>query len=192
MSSYEHATFMLSLPRSRSAWMAEFLRPFVAVSMHNPLQQCASIEELGQKVDAAPPGRVFISDVSAMFFFDQLLIRFPGARFLVVHRPAHEVENSMRRLGVHPPLNVRSAEKQLVEIGLGLRGRDDAMTGTFFELNSPQIVQAIAKFATGVDVPYSHYLRMKDRNVQVPVSEQIRRTDIAKQRLLFGTARIIH
>ena len=48
---YEHLTIMLSLPRSRSAWMAEFLRPLCVSAMHNPLQQCASIAELGQKID---------------------------------------------------------------------------------------------------------------------------------------------
>ena len=65
--SYEHLTFMLSLPRSRSAWMAEFLRPLCVSSMHNPLQQCASIAELGQKIDKQPSGRVFVSDVAGLY-----------------------------------------------------------------------------------------------------------------------------
>ena len=192
MAGYEHVTFMLSLPRSRSAWMTEFMRPFVALALHNPLQQCATINELGEKIDAAPGGRVFVADVSAMFFFDELLLRFPGARYVVVHRPAREVELSMQRLGIHPPLNIRNAEKQLLDIAQSIRGRADTMTGTFFELNSPQIVRAISKFAAGVDVPYGYYLRMKDRNIQVSVADQIKRTDIAKQRVLFGKARIIH
>lgn len=192
MSSYEHVTFMLSLPRSRSAWMTEFMRPFVALALHNPLQQCASIEELAQQIDAAPTGRVFVADVAAMFFFDQLVVRFPGAKYLFVHRPAREVEQSMQKLGVNPPLSVRSAEKQLVELATSMRGRADCMAGTFFELYAPQFMQAISKFVTGIDVPYTHYMRMKNRNVQVPLNEQIKRTDIAKQRVLFGTARIIH
>lgn len=190
--SYEHVTFMLCLPRSRSAWMAEFMRPYVAASLHNPLQQCASIAELGEKIDAAPPGRVFVADVAALFFFDKLVTRFPGAKFLVVHRPAREVELSMQKLGVKPPLNVRAAGKQLVELGQQLRMRDDCMTGTFFELHSPRIVQAISKFVTGVDVPYSYYMRMKDRNIQASIAEQIARTDFVKQRALFGEAKIIH
>ena len=192
MSSYEHVTFMLSLPRSRSAWMTEFMRPFVALALHNPLQQCATINELGEKIDAAPGGRVFVADVSAMFFFDELLLRFPGAKYIVVHRPAREVELSMQRLGIHPPLNIRNAEKQLLDIANAIRARGDSMTGTFFELNSPQIVRAISKFVSGADVPYGYYLRMKDRNIQVSVADQIKRTDIAKQRVLFGKARIIH
>lgn len=190
--SYQHVTFMLCLPRSRSAWMTEFMRPFVAASLHNPLQQCASIAELGTKVDAAQPGRVFIADVAGLFFFDQIVMRFPGAKFVVVHRPAREVELSMQKLGVTPPLNIRTAERQLLELGQQLRMRDDSMTGTFFELHSPQVVQAIAKFATGADVPYSYWLKMKDRNIQMSLDQQVKRTDIVKQRALFGTARIIH
>jgi hypothetical protein len=187
---YEHLTIMLSLPRSRSAWMAEFLRPLCVSSMHNPLQQCASIAELGQKVDKQPPGRVFISDVAALFFFDQLLLRFPGAQYLIVHRAASEVEHSMHKLGIQPPLNVRKAEKQLLEIAAHIRPHHWSMTGTFFELHSPQILTAIAKFATGNAVEPRYLHQMMNRNVQVPIQEQIARTDISKQRQLFSKAKI--
>lgn len=192
MSNYNHLTFMLCLPRSRSAWMAEFMRPFCALSLHNPLQQCASIEELAQRIDAAPEGKVFVADVAALFFFDQLVVRFPGAKYLVVHRPAREVEHAINKLGITPPLNVRSAEKQLLEIGQSLRLRTDTMAGTYFELHSPELMGAIAKFVLGMVPAYAYFQKMKLRNVQVPLDEQIRRTDIAKQRALFGKARIIH
>lgn len=190
MSGYEHLTIMLSLPRSRSAWMAEFLRPLCASAMHNPLQQCASIDELGQKIDAQPPGRVFVSDVAALFFFDQLLVRFPGARYLVVHRAAREVEHSMKKLGVQPPLNVRKAERQLLDIAAHVRPHPWSMTGTFFELHSPQVLRAIAKFATGNDVEHRYLHLTMNRNVQVPIQDQIARTDMQKQRVLFSKAKI--
>lgn len=193
---YNRLTFMLSLPRSRSAWMAEFLRPFCAsASWHCPLQQCASIEELGAKVDnigRASPGRIFIADVAAMFFFDRLLARFPGAQYLVVHRPAREVENSMRQLGITPPLNVRKAERQLLDIGESIRMQPWAMTGTYFELHSPQVLSAICRFATGAVPPPRHLHDMMQRKVEVSIADQRLHTDVAKQRALFGQARIIH
>lgn len=189
---YAHVTFMLCLPRSRSAWMAEFMRPFCAMSLHNPLQQCATIEELAQRIDAAPEGKVFVADVAAMFFFDQLVVRFPGAQYLVVHRPAREVELAINKLGLSPPLNIRAAERQLLDIGQSLRLRGDTMAGTFFELHSPEIMAAIAKFVLGVVPPYAYFQKMKLRNVQVSLQDQVARTDIAKQRVLFGKARIIH
>lgn len=187
---YEHLTIMLSLPRSRSAWMAEFLRPLCVASLHNPLQQCASIAELGLKIDAQPSGRVFVSDVAGLFFFDQLLLRFPGAQYLVVHRAASEVEHSMRKQGIQPPLNVRKAEKQLLDIAAHIRPHHWSMTGTFFELYSPQILTAIAKFATGHAVEPRYLHQMMNRNVQVPIQDQIARTDMAKQRQLFSRAKI--
>lgn len=187
---YEHLTIMLSLPRSRSAWMAEFLRPLCVSSMHNPLQQCASIAELGQKIDKQPSGRVFVSDVAGLFFFDQLLVRFPGAQYLVVHRAASEVEQSMRKQGIQPPLNVRKAERQLLDIAAHIRPHPWSMTGTFFELHSPQILMAVAKFATGHAVEPRYLHQMMNRNVQVPIQEQIARTDMQKQRQLFSKAKI--
>lgn len=189
---YEHLTIMLSLPRSRSAWMAEFLRPLCVSSMHNPLQQCASIAELGQKIDKQPSGRVFVSDVAGLFFFDQLLVRFPGAQYLVVHRAASEVEHSMRKQGIQPPLNVRKAERQLLDIAAHIRPHPWSMTGTFFELHSPQILMAIAKFATGHAVEPRYLHTMMERNVQVPIQEQIASTDMTKQRELFGKAKMYH
>lgn len=187
---YEHLTIMLSLPRSRSAWMAEFLRPLCVSSMHNPLQQCASIAELGQKIDKQPSGRVFVSDVAGLFFFDQLLVRFPGAQYLVVHRAASEVEHSMRKQGIQPPLNVRKAERQLLDIAAHIRPHPWSMTGTFFELHSPQILMAIARFATGHAVEPRYLHQMMNRNVQVSIQDQIARTDMVKQRQLFSRAKI--
>lgn len=189
---YEHLTIMLSLPRSRSAWMAEFLRPLCAATLHNPLQQCASIEELGSKIDALPSGRVFVSDVAALFFFNRLLVRFPGAQYLVVHRAACQVEHSMKRLGIQPPINIRKAERQLLEIASHVRPHPWSMTGTFFELQSPQILTAIAAFASGRAVEPRYLQRMMHTNVQVSVRDQMARTDITKQRMLFGQAHILH
>lgn len=190
---YNHVTFLLCLPRSRSAWLAQFMRPYCAASWHNPLQQCASIDELGRKVDAiTTPGRVFVADVAALFFFEKLLVRFPGAKYIVLHRPAHEVDNSMRKLGVRPPLDVRAAEKQLLELAGAIRMRDDVMTGTFFELNSAEIMRALCRFITGVVPPFDYYRRLSKTNVQVPIAEQAKRVDIQKQRALFSTAKIVH
>lgn len=191
MSSYEHLTIMLCLPRSRSAWMAEFLRPHVTVSMHNPLQQCASIEELGQKIDAVQ-GTVFISDVAGLFFFDKLIERFPGAKYLFVHRPSREVEASMARLGVVAPLDLRKAEKQLLDIANGIRHNAWVMSGSFFELHNPALLGAIVRFVSGQFVTPRHLHAMMNKNVQVSIADQIARTDIQKQRLLFSKAKITH
>ncbi|AHB12053.1 hypothetical protein Sano_33 [Xylella phage Sano] len=195
MGEYHDLTIMLSLPRSRSAWMEAFVRPGTGhgcASLHNPLQQCASINELGLVVDGMPPGPAFISDVAAMFFFDHLVVRFPGAKFLIVHRPAREVAHSMETLGITPPLDLRKAEKQLIEIASSIRHNPWVLTGSFFELHNPSLLSAIYKFVTGKVVEPRHLHAMMKTNVQVSLEEQIRRTDIQKQRILFGKAKIIH
>lgn len=195
MGDYRDLTIMLSLPRSRSAWMAAFVRPDTGhrnASLHNPLQQCASIEELGKMVDLLPPGPAFIADVAALFFFDQLVVRFPGAKFLIVHRPAREVAHSMEKLGVTPPLDLRKAEKQLIDIASSIRHNDWVLAGSFFELHNPVLLSAIYKFVTGQVVEPRHLHVMMKTNVQVSLQDQIARTDIQKQRLLFGKAKIIH
>lgn len=190
---YSHVTFLLCLPRSRSAWLAKFVEPGCAASWHCPLQNCASISELRARIDAFAPGQpIFVADVAALFFFQHLLVQFPGAQYLVVHRPSHEVEASMSRVNIKPPLNVRAAEKQLLGIAAMIRLRREVMSGTYFELNSEGHLGAIYKFVTG-QYPTPHYVRtMMRRNVQRSVAEQILTTDFHKQRVLFGSAKIIH
>lgn len=48
---YDNVTFLVCLPRSRSAWLAAFLKP-VAWTTHDPLKRCESIDELGLRIDA--------------------------------------------------------------------------------------------------------------------------------------------
>jgi hypothetical protein len=98
---YSGVTFTISLPRSRTAWLCWFFG-HAMTTMHDPLKDCASIDELGEKIDAklqASP-RLFITDTAAVFFVDQLVARFPGAQYLVVTRDPYQVRESLRRKGV--------------------------------------------------------------------------------------------
>lgn len=107
---YDNVTFMMTLPRSRSAWLCQFLRPAGVAALHDPLGQCASIDELGEKIDTEmellknwcqPETAVFVADTSAVMFFSEIDKRFPFARYLFVYRNYDDVRRSLKRAGLN-------------------------------------------------------------------------------------------
>jgi hypothetical protein len=93
---------VVALPRSRTQWFTWFFNEAL-VAWHDPLKNCESIDELGQKVDRALFGKdarankLMIVDTAALFFGKELIARFPGARFITIKRPAREVDESLKR-----------------------------------------------------------------------------------------------
>lgn len=97
---YNNVTFTISLPRSRTKWLTELLKPW-ATTEHEPMRHCKSIGEYGRIVDdmrSQVDGPILLADTGAVFFFDQLYNRFPGAKFLIITRPVDEVIASLEAM----------------------------------------------------------------------------------------------
>jgi hypothetical protein len=186
---YGNVTFLLCMPRSRSAWLCEFLRP-VAHTMHDPLKRCASIDELGEMIDGLlrqdPLHPVFVGDTAATFFHDQIVERFPCARFLFVLRSFEDTAQSLRLLGL-PDHGLHAARKLLMD-ALDSIVRDtcyqkfvgyDAINGELLN---------IWRFVGGLtELPEDYRKRMIMTKIEVPFSTQNRNTDLGKVSRLFQT-----
>ncbi len=94
-----YVIFVVALPRSRTAWLANFLSSD-AHAMHEPLSEHGSVEVLARRVDALPPGAAVIADTGAAMFIDEILRTFPNARFCVVTREPRDVKRSIRGMGL--------------------------------------------------------------------------------------------
>lgn len=98
---YEHVTFTMSLPRSRTKWMAEIVKPWAA-SYHDPLVKHRSIESFAGWLDETilihPDKPILIADTISVFFFDRIVERFPGARFMFLWREPRSVIDSLHRM----------------------------------------------------------------------------------------------
>lgn len=99
MNRYDNVTFMLCLPRSRSAWLAQFFLTYIP-AMHDTLGRCESIDEFKREVDAkigwATEVPVFVAETAGIFVWNQMYDAFPHARFLFVDRNAAHVRSSLR------------------------------------------------------------------------------------------------
>jgi len=182
---YDNLTFMICLPRSRSAWMSHFLKP-IASTRHDPLKHCASIDELGDVIDRIydADGRdapVFIADTAAVLFFDELGARFPNARYLFVERDVARVAESLRKAGMGAtPGFYELMARAYAHALIVAKARNDFMLEVPFDQIDRRLLN-IWRFVGAnrlLDLDYAE--RMKNKNIQIPFDEQIRNTNPAK------------
>lgn len=88
MKDYSHVTMMMSLPRSRSQWMAWlFAEKARITSWHDPLKHCEHPRDLVAMIDAQPTGApLFIADTAALLFRDYLVNALPGVKTVYISR----------------------------------------------------------------------------------------------------------
>lgn len=107
--------FICSLPRSRTAWLANFLTFGASFCFHEPFNEYA-IEELPKLFVSMNREHVGISDSLSTYFMDTLLATFPQAKLVVIRRPFEEVDKRLRELGVPCTDLLRQWEEALNEI----------------------------------------------------------------------------
>jgi hypothetical protein len=90
--------FICALPRSRTAWLANFLSYNASHCFHEPFNECG-IEDLPLLFRSTGKQYVGTSDSLNTLLLDRLLRVFPAAKLVLVRRPALEVLNSLTDLG---------------------------------------------------------------------------------------------
>lgn len=190
---YSRVTFLLCLPRSRSAWLAQFVHP-VAIAMHDPLSQCASIDELGDKIDDASSGDnpVFVADTSAVLFYDQIVQRFPNCKFLLIWRTPIEVKASLRKQGMSSLDIVDRCDAAIINML-----RSPLLPGRFLCTSYRRMNECLRDILTfvsvkGVLVSDLYITAMRDKNIQVPLAEQEAKLDRGKVKKLFASIGITY
>jgi len=89
--------FIIGLPRSRTAWLANFLTNGDALCHHELMRACNSLDELRAKmVEAARYNVVGDADPTLAANLPQLMEKFPEAKFVFVLRPVAEAAASYR------------------------------------------------------------------------------------------------
>lgn len=92
--------FILSLPRSRTAWLANFLTYGPCIAMHEPLTECSSLDDLDQMMRATEAPVVAVCDTSLTMLSRQLVARYPNARYVMIMRDADAVRESIELAGL--------------------------------------------------------------------------------------------
>lgn len=188
---YDNVTFLLCLPRSRSAWLSMFLKP-VAWTMHDPLKACSSIEELAGKVDEVlflnPARPVFIADTAAVLFFADISKVFLNARFLFIERHLADVSLSLEKQGMEFPPSLGAHYVHAMHMArLTSRARRDFRMEIGFDEIDNRLLNIWRFVGNGLHMDRAYAERMRGSNIQVPFEEQHAAMDRRKVRRLFST-----
>lgn len=92
--------FILSLPRSRTAWLANFLTFENSFCFHEGLLECDKVDKLKSLFASTGKQIVGNSDCGNILFLDELIKAFPDAKYVVIKRPLEEVKKEMRGMGL--------------------------------------------------------------------------------------------
>lgn len=193
MERYDNVTFCISLARCRTAWLCRFLKP-VAITMHDPLKNCASIEELGFKIDAylaTADSPLFVADTATALFYDQIKARFPNARYLFVQRLMTDVKKSMRAASMPAdgPLMDAAEQGWFKAFNAAVNQNDFMYHAPYDAMNAH--LRNIWRFVGGDRLLSDEYLEtLIGQNIQVPFSIQQAQVNQAKLRRLLSTLKL--
>ncbi len=90
--------FVTGLPRSRTAWLANFLTCGDAFCFHDGLKYCRELEDLKKVFKRTSTSYVGNSDSALVLFYHELRDMFPGSKWLLVYRNFKECADSAIRL----------------------------------------------------------------------------------------------
>jgi sulfotransferase family protein len=90
--------FIASLPRSRTAWLANFLTYGISYCFHEPMNKVVP-KDYPDMLRGVGTTYCGISDCLNALIMDQLIDLFPEAKVVVIRRDISEVSKSLKRNG---------------------------------------------------------------------------------------------
>jgi len=92
---------IFTTPRSKSAWLANFLTYENMVCLHEPCTDILSLDEMDTLLIEGKKTGCVGSDL--LVFADKLVDKYPEAKRILVYRDINEVAESLKRIGLDNP-----------------------------------------------------------------------------------------
>lgn len=153
---------ILALPRSRTAWLANFLTQGPIACCHEPFAECRTPDMLRSIIDAQGAEFNGASDTFGAFWFEQLKEILDDPKVVVIRRPMDQVLKSLEKLG-HPADGL-----EIFSEGLDAAERDGALSIPFYDLDSRIACQAIqAHVAPHTPFNVQRFEMLRRLNIQI-------------------------
>lgn len=95
-------TFILSYPRSRTAWLSMFLTGCGAFAFHEAWKWVNNVKDLRALMESKGPGPTVNADCANVLFLPEIRQEFPDAKFILVQHDPNKVLLSLyQSYGVH-------------------------------------------------------------------------------------------
>lgn len=99
MENSKQVFFTVSLPRSGTAWLANYFTYGPSYCYHEPCVDCSSLDDLCRKIDNTPRKIVGVADTMVPLFIPKIAKRYPSAKYIIITRPEDDVRLSLFKAG---------------------------------------------------------------------------------------------
>lgn len=162
--------FILGTPRSRTAWLAEFLSRPGRQCVHEPSRFfCEAADVFRYALQPAAAA----SDSLLTFRWRLLLEAAPDARIVVVRRPVEDVVESFARKGWAPPGLVASVRRLWSEVE-GMCEVAQVLSVPFAALGRQDVCSTVYEYCHETPTPAGHWERLSGQNIQADIAEVAR------------------
>jgi hypothetical protein len=169
---------ILCLPRSRSAWLAQFLSYGLFSCGHDLAAYCDSVQDWLGRFSVLTG----VVETGAVVGWRVLRHALPSAKVVVVRRPLREVYASFVRLGV---TNVDQEELFRRAIALDtVASLPDVKVWEYVELEDEERCAQLFEHTLGVAHNHNWWAAIARQNVQIDMRERIRHLQTRQQQML--------
>lgn len=160
---------VLALPRSRTAWLSHYLSHGPDRCGHDEIIDCKTLPEFIDRFHGS--ARLAGScETGAVDGWRAILAGMPKVRLLLVRRPPLAVWGSLAKFGIAPPTQMLEARNEMLNAVAAVPGVTQVR---FSDLNDEQCCRWIFEHLLEKDWDRSHWLRMRDFNIQVDMPRRI-------------------
>lgn len=157
---------ILSLPRSRTAWLSALFTIGDVYCWHDATAYHATVGELIHDMRNTPATHYGISDSAAVTILDDLVEAFPELRIAFIWRPVEEVIDSLARACDLPASVVRQSVERLEEVLLKESEKRDALHVQYDGIDAG-IEELWRHFVPSIAFPVYHYDKLKQQKITV-------------------------
>jgi hypothetical protein len=174
---------ILSLPRSRSSWLAHFLAPPPLKVGHDILVQCPDFRTFKSSYEHGMTGSV---ETGGAPIWKLVRKEMPDCKIVLVRRPLIEVYRSAIRAGAAPVLSdLAEASEQLNAAAMD----EEVSSIDYSQLNESWACARLFEYCLGFEPSFKWVLQFMAVNIQANMQEHLDRINPAVREALLEDVR---
>lgn len=156
--------FIVGLPRSRTAWLANLLTFHDSHCFHDGLRHCQSFSDIKPLFESTGADIVGNCDSSLIMFLPKMLELYPDAKVLVINRAWTEVSRSLNRINLPAP-------DELSDMFERFKAESGYPAIPYEDLSDEKTCEWIWEYLIGTPFNSARFKLLKNMNVQSIIDE---------------------
>lgn len=176
--------FVISLPRSRSAWLASFLSYKGLKCGHDLLVDCGSVAEF----ENAMAGVAGSCETAAVVGWKLLRSKWPMSKIVVITRDIPAIVASCVAQGLNVDVGQFIERREMLDM---LSASQGVRTFEFEELRDPQVCKAIFEWLLEREFDAEWWANLSAKNIQIDLVSRVRAIQNNNERLSALTTEVL-